>query len=243
MVKLILYRTYLILIALPILLIATALTAISTTLFSGVGMGRWAGSTIPRYWSRLFCVLTFVRVAVYGREHIAKSTSYVFVCNHQSAYDIFAIYGYLNYPFRWMMKKSLEKIPLVGQACKACGHILVDNSSPSATRHTMQEAEKRLSGGMSLVVFPEGARTFTGKMRPFKRGAYALAMEFSLPVVPITIDGAFDVMPRYNKLPHWGHIKLVIHPPIVADNEGHDLSALIHRSYTTIHDSLPEKFQ
>lgn len=206
-----------------------------------MGLGRWAGYVFPRLWAKLFCILTLVKVTVKGRENVEKNTSYVFVCNHQGAYDIFAVYGYLNHQFRWMMKRSLEKIPLVGYSCKVSGHIMVDNSSPSATRLTMEKAERQLRGGMSLVVFPEGARTWNGKMRPFKRGAYMLAVEFGLPVVPITIDGSFDVMPRFKKLPHWGHIVLTIHKPIEAVGGKHDLAAVMEESYRVIHESLPER--
>lgn len=206
-----------------------------------MGLGRWAGYVFPRLWAKLFCILTLVKVTVKGRENVEKNTSYVFVCNHQGAYDIFAVYGYLNHQFRWMMKRSLEKIPLVGYSCKVSGHIMVDNSSPSATRLTMEKAERQLRGGMSLVVFPEGARTWNGKMRPFKRGAYMLAVEFGLPVVPITIDGSFDVMPRFKKLPHWGHIVLTIHKPIEAVAGKHDLAAVMEESYRVIHESLPER--
>ena len=137
-----------------------------------------------------------MRAKVSGRENISADTSYVFVANHQGAFDIFAIYGYLNHDFRWMMKKGLRGFPVIGAACAAAGHIFVDNSSPGAIRHTMEKAERVLSHGTSLVIFPEGARTFTGKMRPFKKGAFQLAMEFALPVVPVTIDGSFEVMPR-----------------------------------------------
>ena len=206
-----------------------------------MGLGRWAGYVFPRLWAKLFCILTLVKVTVKGRENVEKNTSYVFVCNHQGAYDIFAVYGYLNHQFRWMMKRSLEKIPLVGYSCKVSGHIMVDNSSPSGTRLTMEKAERQLRGGMSLVVFPEGARTWNGKMRPFKRGAYMLAVEFGLPVVPITIDGSFDVMPRFKKLPHWGHIVLTIHKPIEAVAGKHDLAAVMEESYRVIHESLPER--
>ena len=206
-----------------------------------MGLGRWAGYVFPRLWAKLFCILTLVKVTVKGRENVEKNTSYVFVCNHQGAYDIFAVYGYLNHQFRWMMKRSLEKIPLVGYSCKVSGHIMVDNSSPSATRLTMEKAERQLRGGMSLVVFPEGARTWNGKMRPFKRGAYMLAVEFGLPVVPITIDGSFDVMPRFKKLPHWGHIVLTIHKPIEAVAGKHDLAAVMEESYRVIHESHPER--
>ncbi len=207
-----------------------------------IGMGRWAGYFFPHWWARLFCVLTLVRVTVVGRENIDANTSYVFVANHQGAYDIFSVYGYLNHQFRWMMKKALEKIPLVGYSCKVSGHIMVDNSTPASTRETLEKAEKQLQGGMSLVVFPEGARTWDGKMRQFKRGAYRLAVEFGLPVVPITINGAFDVMPRFKKIPLYGHITLTIHKPIEAVDGVHDLSALMTESFEAIHSSLDPKY-
>ena len=116
----------------PVLLVATALTAIVTAAGSILFGGRWWGYWPAHVWARLFCLLTFVRVTVTGREHISSGTSYVFVANHQSAYDIFTIYGYLNHNFKWMMKKSLEKIPLVGYSCKRSGHIMVDRSTPQA---------------------------------------------------------------------------------------------------------------
>ena len=240
----ILYRIYQIVIMAPVLLVATILTALLSIFSVVVGLGRWGGYFFPHWWARLFCVMTLVRVKVVGRENVKAGTSYVFVANHQGAYDIFSIYGYLNYQFRWMMKKSLEKIPLVGYSCKVTGHIMVDNSSPSATRRTMELAERQLRGGMSLVVFPEGARTWNGHMRPFKRGAYMLAMEFGLPVVPISIDGAFDVMPRVNKIPRWGTITLTIHKPIEPSHDGcHDLVELMAESERAIKESLTERFR
>ncbi|MDE6309733.1 MAG: 1-acyl-sn-glycerol-3-phosphate acyltransferase, partial [Muribaculaceae bacterium] len=117
----------------------------------------------------------------------------------------------------------------------------VDNSSPSAVRHTMETAERQLRGGMSLVVFPEGARTWNGKMRAFKRGAYKLAAEFGLPMVPITIDGAFAVMPRFKKLPHWGHITLTIHKPMPAPTDEHQLAQSMESTRAAILSALPEQ--
>ena len=76
--------------------------------------------------------------------------------NHQGAFDIFLVYGYLNRNFKWMMKKSLRKLPFVGKACESGGHIFVDRSSPSKVRHTMEQAEASLVNGVSLVVWPHG---------------------------------------------------------------------------------------
>lgn len=222
----------------PVLLVSTALTAIVTAAGSILFGGRWWGYWPAHVWARLFCLLTFVRVTVTGRENISSGTSYVFVANHQSSYDIFAIYGYLNHNFKWMMKKSLEKIPLVGYSCKRSGHIMVDRSTPQAVRQTIENAERQLKDGMSLVVFPEGSRTLTGKTGRFKRGAFMLASEFNLPIVPVTIDGAYEVMSRKSKMPHWGHITLTIHPPVPAPESEH-CQDLIDSIRDTIVSSLP----
>lgn len=235
---LVLYRIYLFCIMMPICLVVTILTALITIVGCACGGVRWWGYYPEILWSRIVLALTLVRVRVRHVGKLDRNTSYVFVANHQSAYDIFTVYGYLGHNFRWMMKQSLRKIPLIGYSCEKSGQIYVDNSSPSATRHTMEEAEKRLAGGMSIVVFPEGARTHTGKIRRFKKGAYRLAMEFNLPVVPVTIDGAYDVMPRFKKLPHWGTITLTVHEPIVAPAEGHDLQSVMDRSFEVISSAL-----
>lgn len=240
MFRLILYRIYQVCVMLPVLLVATMLTAVFTIVFSALGAGRTMGYILPKWWARLFCLMTFVRVEVRGADNISRGRSYVFVANHQGAYDIFAIYGYLGHNFRWMMKKSLEKIPLVGYSCRVSGHIYVDNRTPGAIRQTMETAEKRLAGGMSVVVFPEGSRTPDGRLKRFKRGAYILAEEFNLPVVPVTIDGAYAVMPRQAVLPHWGKIVLTIHKPIEAGEGGHDEATLIRDSRDVIALALPE---
>ncbi len=234
----ILYRIYQILIMIPLLAVATVIAAVVTVIGSALGFGRWWGYYPQVLWAKLFCWLAFVRVTVKGRENIDPKVSYVFVANHQGAYDIFTVYGYLGHNFRWMMKQSLRKIPFVGWACAWSRQIFVDNSSASATRRTMQEAEQQLSGGMSLVVFPEGARSWTGKMSRFKKGAFRLAIEFNLPVVPLTIDGAFDVLPRFKKMPNPGHICLTIHKPIYPSADGHDLSELMEESYREIEGGL-----
>ena len=104
--------------------------------------------------------------------------------------------------------------------------------------HTMQEAKERLKQGLSLVVFPEGARSWTGKMRPFKRGAFKLAIDFNLPIVPVTIDGSFKVMPRTTYLIKPGHIHLTIHKPI--DINADNIDAVMEESYKVIESALPD---
>ena len=167
----ILYAIYQICIALPILFVSTILTALITTVGSLIGGAHFWGYYPGKIWSQLTCLILLIPVKIKGKEKINKKTSYVFVPNHQGAFDIFLIYGFLGRNFKWMMKKSLRKIPFVGKACESAGHIFVDRSSPRAIVETMKQAQSSLTDGVSLVVFPEGKRTFTGKMNEFKRGA------------------------------------------------------------------------
>lgn len=236
-----LFRLYQWCIAAPILLIATLITALVTIIGSYFNSDWW-GYYPPKWWARLWCWLFFVKVEVRRRELISRSTSYVFVANHQGAFDIFSIYGYLGHPFKWMMRKGLANFPFVGFACQRAGHIMVDTHSAEGLKRTMADAERKLSKGVSLVVFPEGRRTETGQMGAFKPGAFKLAVGFNLPVVPITIDGSYRVMPRttFNVTP--GKIVLTLHEPIHPSPEGHDIVRLMTHSREVIeHDLKQEK--
>jgi len=225
----------------PIFVVITLLTAIVTIVMTCFTGTHFWGYYPAHLWSRVVCFLMFVRIKVIGRENIDPNTSYVFVANHQGAFDIWTIYGFLNHNFKWLMKKSLEKIFLVGYACKRAGHVMVDDSSRHGIQDTIEEAEKRINGGMSLVIFPEGSRSWDGKMSPFKRGAFMLASEFKLPVVPLTIDGSFKAMPRftYNVTPCT--ITLTIHKPIYPGEKGFNTKALMAECHEVIESSLPQE--
>ncbi len=236
----ILYLIYQWLIAYPLLIVLTVLVAIVTIIGCSIGSRDFWGYYPPMLWARCVCALLLIRTEIKGSENIDPKTSYVFVANHQGAFDIFLIYGYLGHNFKWMMKKSLKKIPFVGTACEFAGHIMVDRSSKASIRQTMHKAEKTLKGGMSLVVFPEGSRCEDGHMRPFKRGAFLLAEELSLPVVPLTIDGAFSLMSKNDINIHPGKVTLTIHKPILPPADGkYDLEVLMKESYNRIASALP----
>ncbi len=240
------YRLYQLFIALPFVLLATVLTAIVTIIGCTFGKARTWGYYPAMVWSRFMCWGMLLPVKVEGRELLEKRQSYVFVANHQGSYDIFLIYGYLGRSFRWMMKKSLRSIPLVGKACESAGHIMVDKSGPKAIRKTYEQGREVLKDGVSLVVFPEGARSFTGHMAKFRRGAFQLADELHLPVVPVTIDGSFDVLPRQKGINFvtWHRLRLVIHAPIVSEGQGpEEVQRILEQSYDTIMRDLPECYQ
>ena len=241
----ILYKVYQLFIALPIIFVATVLTSLITIL-GGFINAHVFGYYPGRIWSKVVLRVLLLPIHVEGREHLQPRQSYVFVANHQGPVDIFLIYGYLGRNFNWMMKKALRKMPLVGVACEKARHIFVDKSGPKAIKETIDKARATLQNGTSLVVFPEGSRSFTGHMGLFRKGAFQLADDLQLPVVPVTIDGSFDVLTRmagFNFV-HWHPLRLVIHEPIPPVGEGkEDIKHTMEEAYRVIMNSLPERHQ
>lgn len=137
------------------------------------------------------------------------------------------------------MKKSLEKIAFVGYACKRSGHVFVDSNSLQSIRETIDSARSQLKDGMSLVIFPEGTRSIDGKMGDFKRGAFMLAGEFRLPVVPLSIQGAYEIMPKDTYFPRAGKIILTIHRPIEPGERGFNTRELLTQCRDVISKDLP----
>lgn len=238
-----LYIIYQILVS-PLLLAITILTALTTILGCWIGSGHFWGYYPGKIWSRLFCHILLIPVKVVRNKQVHKKTSYVFVANHQGAFDIFLIDGFLNHNFKWMLKKSLRKSPFIGKACEAAKHIFVDKSGPKKILETIELGRNTLKDGMSLVIFPEGSRSFTGHMAEFKKGAFMLADELQLPVVPLTISGSFNILPRTGKHLCWHPLKLVIHDPIYPICQGSDnLKHLAEESYKMIESSLPDTYK
>ena len=192
------YRIYQLFVAVPLLLVWTIIIALMVIVGCAVGNGHFWGYYPGRWWGKAIIRLLLLPVKVEGREKLEKNKSYVFVANHQGAFDIFLIYGFLGRNFKWMMKHQILKIPFVGQACKASRQIIIDKRGPKRIKDSYDKAREVLKDGISLVVFPEGARSFTGHMGKFTRGAFMLADELQLPVVPLTINGSFNVLPRTN---------------------------------------------
>ena len=241
------YRAYQLCIAAPVLIIATLLTALVTIVFCSLFPHSKVWSYYPaKLWGTLFCRMLLLPLKVEGRGKLDKKSSYVFVANHQGAMDIFLVYALLGHNFKWMMKKSLRKVPLVGEACYKADFIFVDRSSPKGVKDTITNARDILKDGTSLMIFPEGSRTFNGKMIPFKNGAFFLADALQLPVVPITIDGSFDVLPRTRgvNFVNFHRMKLTIHDVILPQGQGpENIRAISQQSFDAINSALPNQYK
>lgn len=216
-----LYRIYQVVIALPLLLVATVVTATVTMLAFPWRNAYWV-NRVQAYWARLFCYLLFIPVTITGQEHIQPQQSYVFVSNHQSMYDVFVIYGWLPVIFKWLMKAELKHTPFVGWACQAAGHIFVERKSVVNAMNSLKEVEQRLTNGICTVIFPEGTRTSNGEVGRFKRGAFQIAIDLHLPVVPISLTGCYEVMDRHALLVTRHPITMHIGEPIYLDQLGTD---------------------
>jgi 1-acyl-sn-glycerol-3-phosphate acyltransferase len=236
-----LYRAFQLLVSLPVAFISTVATAVTVIIGCTIGNGHFWGYYPGKWWSKLMVRIFLLPVTVEGRENLEPEQSYVFVANHQGAFDIFLIYGYLGRNFKWMMKRELERIPFVGYACRKARFIFVDKRNPGKVRETYGMARETLSSGMSLVVFPEGARTFTGQMCDFKKGAFMLSDELQLPIVPLTINGSFDVLPRMKDWHwvSWHPLRLTIHQPIYPVGKGQEnVLATLRQSYDSVASAL-----
>lgn len=241
-----LYIIYTWLFFVPIFLVMTIITALLTIVGCLLGGERIFAYYPGMIWSRLTCYLALCPVKVRGREHIDRNRSYVFVANHQGAFDIFLIYGFLGVPVKWVMKASIGKIPFVGAACRAAGFIFVDNSTPKAAARSVVEAERSLRNGASVVVFPEGSRTYDGKMTRFHRGAYQMAVDQHLPVVPITLNGPFYVLPIGSLNLRRHVMEMIVHSPLSTegiDTSHKGLQQMANQTKEIINSALWEEFK
>lgn len=243
----ILYLIYEIFIFLPLFLLWSIFISIVTYVGCMVGKGEIWGYYPGMIWARVTCWLALCPVSVEGRENLDSKQSYVFVANHDGAFDIMLLFGHLGQPFRWMLRKGLQKIPFVGAACDKSGQIWVDERGTTGLMHTVRQAMQTLKGGTSMIVFPEGTRTNDGHLNRFKKGAFTLAAMLRLPVVPLTIEGPYEIMPKHHYLLRPHRMKLTIHKPIeaVTKAEGTDagVDRLLHTSQRIIAESLGEPVQ
>jgi 1-acyl-sn-glycerol-3-phosphate acyltransferase len=209
-----LYQPYKWLFFFPFVFVNTLLFGILAVLVSSLvnqRIGSYFGGVI---WSRINTLLTPVSIKVSGKEHVDKSISYVVISNHQSIYDIFVIYGWLGIDIKWVMKKELAKVPGVGFGSKKVGHIFLDRSNSRVALESLNEAKRKLVNGTSVVIFPEGTRSLNGELGAFKKGAFKLAIDLGLPILPITITGTKDILPSGTIDLKPGRVSMIIHQPI-----------------------------
>ena len=185
---------------------------------------RGAGAhRVGRFWAGLHLKISGVKVVIKGLEHLANPP-YVFMCNHQSALDIYTLLACLPLSFKWIAKRQLFKIPFIGWAMRRTGYISIDREKPREALKAMEEAARKIRAGMNIIIFPEGTRSFDGNLLPFKKGGFTLALRAMVPIVPIGVYGTSQLQPKGSFIPKKkGVIYINIGEPIIL--EGLDRSA------------------
>lgn len=154
-----------------------------------------AADPLIRSWARVVLLASGVTLTVDGLEHLDLSQRYIFVANHQSHMDVPSIVAALPLTVRFVAKQSLFKIPVFGQAIRAVGTIEIDRSNREDALKKMQEAQTGVARQASILFFAEGTRSEDCQLKPFKKGAFAMAAALGLPIVPIGVSGTNAVLP------------------------------------------------
>jgi len=202
------------LVLIPVSAVATVVTALGTIALCAFGFQRRANVELAARWARFIAHLTPMRVQLEGAENIEPGQSYVVVCNHQSQYDIPLIYGFCGLDLRWVMKSEIGKLPFIAQGCRAIGHIFIDRGNPDQARAKINCAVAKLPRGTGVLFFPEGTRSRTGDLIKFRKGAFRVAVDRNLPVLPMTVVGTRSLLPAGSLRIRPGRVRLIIHPPI-----------------------------
>lgn len=180
----------------PIIAIATVLFGVPAIFAALVPpRGDWF-LRFARGWARTLLAVAGIRVRVLHPERLDRDRSFVIVANHESFCDILVLLANLPMQVRFLAKRSVFRVPVLGWSIAAAGFIPVDREDRSRGTETVGAALQRLSGGRSVVIFPEETRTRTGDLLPFKRGAAHLALRSGLPILPVALAGTFRVLKR-----------------------------------------------
>ena len=189
-----------------------ALMAIFLSIFSSTGRITHFYSAAP--WSKIILWGSGVRVEINGLDVIDKEKTYIYIPNHLSFFDIFALLAYLPVDFKFILKKELMRIPILGWAMRRARYISIDRSSAAKAKSTFKQAVDRIKSGASIVIFAEGTRSKDGHLQPLKRGAFYLAIESGTPIVPIAIKGTNKIMPKGSFKIKKGSITMQLGSPI-----------------------------
>lgn len=191
-------------------------------------IGRWVMGVSRR--------ILGLKVEVEGLENVDPRRSYVFMANHVSFLDGPLLFYIIPQRVRVILKKGIFRIPVAGPAMRFIGFIPVDRKSLSSGKRSIDKAVQAMKENRySFLIFPEGTRSNDGKLHDFKRGGFFLAIAAQAPIIPVTIKGTFELMPRGRIFVRRGKIKVIFHPPVeTAGRTQADTPALMSQVFNQI---------
>ena len=174
---------------------------------------------VIRGWSRAWLIASGTTIEYEGQENVDPSRSYVVVANHLSSLDIMACFLAVRIPIRYLAKKELFRVPILAQGMRAVGIIEVDRDARSAIHSEVnRQAKQLIAKKRSLIIYAEGTRPRNGLMRPFKKGAFTMAIASGLPILPVSIHGTYEAFRPGRPWVRGGKVKVIVDPAI--DTEG-----------------------
>jgi len=169
---------------------------------------------IARAWAKSILFVSRIKVVVKGLSNIDPASSYIYMANHLSNFDIPVLLACLPVQFRWLAKAELFKIPIFGQGMQGCGYISIDRSNRKEAFKSLDIAAEKIRNGVSVVIFPEGTRSREFKVNQFKKGGFVLAVDAQVPIIPILIDGTWHIMSKNGLRIKPGKVFLEIMEPV-----------------------------
>jgi 1-acyl-sn-glycerol-3-phosphate acyltransferase len=204
-----------------------------------VGVRGPAFVRMTRAWARAALWSSGSRAELHGLENVTPGQPFIVVANHVSWFDIFAIAAKLPVDYHFVAKKELEKIPVFGLAWRAAGHISIDRGNRESAARSLRKAGEQMREQKSVVViFAEGTRSRTGRLLPFKKGAFVLAAETGIPIIPTIVTGSFDIMRPDTFIVRPATIHVYFEPPVPAT--GMSVDALLKRTRAVFVERLEE---
>jgi len=236
-----LYPLYQWLVYVPLVVLATLIGALLAVPLALLVSPRLANLWVAVPWGRVLTWLVPVSVEVEGLDSIDPRQSYVVVANHQSQFDIPVIYGWIGLDLRWVAKAELSRIPFVAAGCRAIGHVFIDRSDPDQARTAINRAVGRLKPSTGLMFFAEGTRSRSGELLPFKKGAFRVALDQQLPILPVTVVDTREVLPAKSLRIRPGRVRMIVHPPVPTSGLSQRHSGELRRGvHATIASALPQ---
>jgi 1-acyl-sn-glycerol-3-phosphate acyltransferase len=169
---------------------------------------------LARLGVRLGFAIARIRIVTHGLEKISKSSHFIYMMNHNSNLDAPAVFMKIPGPVRVLGKKELFRLPVLSTAMRMGGFVPVDRSNREAAIESARTAARIAASGASFLIAPEGTRSRTGDLLPFKKGGFHIAIDSHVPVLPITVVGAFELMPPGSFAIRPGTIEIYFHDPI-----------------------------
>ena len=195
-------------------LLTTGYFTTACVVISFISKSPHATHKIARIWAKGILLAAGIKVKVNYHAEFDPAKNYLYMSNHMSNFDIPVLLAHLPNHLRWLAKAELFKMPIFGPAMKTAGYISIDRSNRRSAVRSLNQAAKNIKEGLSVLIFPEGTRSRENAIQPFKKGGFVLAVDAGVPVVPVTIQGTWTIMPKKRFLVKPGKVILEVAEPI-----------------------------